>query len=457
MFMTYKTIEGLYIIQFWIHVLIAMILQILYTSSHDGTYRKEALKCWLLYISPFHPDGHRLSRGYFDCLAQCLWLSIIEYINKNHLKHKRLHILHQLENPISGKQARDLRIDYYIETLLRSNRYHEFRLIKTHPGNNLDLIKLKEERCFLKRLKHHKHSLVPGLSNRPIMKKKFLYISIISLAYTYIIGMLMVLFMIKNSKRMRASKGLKYEPSFLSMKLFFDLFFVVAFYFQRSTLILVSYIVSVIHYREMLRSLKSFISQLTILKVNYQDQSHQEFVLNFKNCDISSILLKAGSDCNRLLLVAYIRLRYIFDSSIMDYFAIAINIITITRIPSTIYDYFFYNQGSKSFFVTVVAGVLSFWNLLLLGIAHGFSHNTSELRRILSMIIALIDPCKRRKSLRTTISSHTKTLWIRMFENETDLVEKFAVHLLNMYRLDPNLWFTVSYYIYIFNWLYSRN
>lgn len=454
MVMSFKTLEGLFVIQFFVHIIIVLVLQILYINSENESHRKLTLRSWLLMISPLDPDKKGMTQAYCQTFMGCIWLTAVEYLTISYLEGNRLHILYQLKNPREGKVARDNKIDQYIEYLLGSNQTSILRLTLDCPKDKLTLVRLKQERLFLLQLKSHKDILVPGLSSRYDLRRKFLYLSTIALVYTYTHAMAIIVQAIRVSNVFHELKDPGFVSSFLCIKLFFEGFIGLMIYMNRFTLVLVSYIISMLHYRDMLESLKSLIRQLSIITCeNSNDQLH----IDFKQCDILEDITRESLNVNSLALIAYIRLRYILDSSTMGLISQTIGFVFITRLPDVLYNIIFNINRSNSLIAITLRGPLSLWDLFQLGCAHQYSQNSWLLRRSLSMILASIFPRKENKSIEMATTSHTRHLWLRIIENETKLGEKFALYLLGSYKLNYDLWLQIQYHTYFITFLCSRN
>lgn len=446
MLITFKTTQGVYMIIFMVHIFIALILQMLYVISDDGSIRKKKFRYWLLYITPFYPDVKNIANIYINYLVGCGSLAILQYLNQIYLNDNRLHILYQLQNPTLGKLARDERINYYIDTLIISNQTNSAKLSGKNLKDRLTLIRLKQERSFLMSLKLHKDSLVPGITNRYNMRKKFLYITIIVILYNYIVSMILTFISYKKIKSI--SKGQVLAPTFLSTKLFIDYYFVTMFYGHEFSLLLTSNLISMLHYKDMLRSLIFLISLL--------GNNHYKRDIDLKRSDLSEDLLRIGSDLNSLALIGYIRLRYILDSTVMGLMNLNVNFVCIVWLPNTIYNNFFNPHQSKNFAVVIFSGPLSIWNLTLLGSAHVYTQFSLQLRRILSLISNLIYRSRGRSNFRGATTSHTKSLWMRLIPDEKRLTDVFAVHLLNLFKLNYDLWLTMEYYTHLIKLLNKK-
>lgn len=449
MSMSYIKIARFYMIQFLLHIIIYSIFQILYQISEDGSEGKKKLRSWLVYISPFDPDSTGRLHLCQIYITGILTVIILDHFQYKYIRTNRFSILYQLNDPSSGKEAKDELLKSYIDILVRSNMNHCNKLALESTKNRSVLHRLEQERIYLRKLKYNIDHIVPDFMHLDILRKRFLYVSIIFVSYAY----LAITFLITLDLRMKILKELYgARRSFLAIKLFFDSYLVIMFYSQWLVPIFSTYIILLRYNREALIHLKLSIEKLRISSLESRVRGDNR--LNSSIEDISTFK-KSQTISNRLALESYISLRYIIDSSIVDLISKSLGITILLSAPNTIYNF---SSGRKDPIImmsNIFDGLIGFTSLTFLAIAHEYTHCSWEIRRLLSMSLAAINSEKNISSNELT-SSHTRLLWTRLSENENFIDKRFSVYLFDTIILNHRAWFTIQYYTHLIAWLRSK-
>lgn len=453
MLLWFSLIKIVYAFQFLVHILVALVLQVLYQNSENGSDREETLRGWLVYISPFHPDLKEATDYYHDYAMALIVLSLLIYIQERYLESNRLHFLYQIRNPIEGRLARHARIDHYIENLLWSNANCREELAKMDGKNREALEDLHRERIYLNRFRRNRDSLMPGYIDRNKLKNSFLYIMIILTTYTYTVIIGVVMLALRTSKELHLTDSHKFKFNLISLKLFFDLFFVIMLFLQWSISQISAHVISLLYYRDMLKYVKLNIEKLMVTSLKDLNLGPKTNDTSRKFLQISPTVSK-DKYCHYVTLISYIQLRYILDTSLLGMVSIFANIYFTVPLPFQIYK-LLYRKKDISLNQMFIRGPWAFWDLGLVGFAHEYLCFASELKRILSIISILSYTHIECNNDFALSNKHSRNLWMRLAGNETQVRKVFLIHILNTFELNYKLWFRIQYYTNVVGFLYS--
>lgn len=461
----------IYMSMFAIHILISSVINSLYVrtlfllkSEHQNSVkiniRIQTLRSWIKYLAPFEPDlsFSNLCSSFCISMYTCtiIYLRNVHYLRPE-LSSENFSCI-QFIGDTEGENGRiRARLINYINDLKMSNRIYVNKTLNQEPKFGKQLQLLHDELQFLKNLRYNISSIWP--TNRSDKWKKQARNIATKIALASYFGIYLSLlvwnsYFLNSSRRYRMSRSLNYESSFLSTKLFLDLFigiFVGADMFSReAALTIVSIADHIKLVSETRESIRNFMLKCAALREmdHHRYLKHRDKLAHWTNKRFSIRM-----ECNKLALEAYIKFRYqidmmtdmnkilgnIFTAAICFLSSFAVLVLLMMSLIDIKNE-----EIAIQFILTVnLYGIL---NLVLILFAFIYTHSYKMFIRSHSICaISLIDHQEDphqsvgdpRVSLydRLIISSHTHFLWQKITKDSTGISKKLAILLPGGYQL----------------------
>lgn len=456
MFDSFNLYEKIYFFQFTLHLSLVCVLQLVYDITDESLKEfKEKLTEWILLLTPFHPKVERMFDKYHDIITTTIHVTAIEYVIRTRLARNKLNILYQLSHLEDGNRVRQATIGRYIDNLISSNRLHCQDLLRKAFTKCKPPIELLKERRYLMSLKQNaEYKIIDEFEPSkylPILRRKYLRIFSISFIYAHGFTILSLFFGLKDISNGHKSIGYKNEHNFLADKILIDFYIYSVFFWMYGVSIISSSILSIIYHRNMLESLNIYVSDLRYTSLRLRT-IHNKRPNRMDTIDTSLEEADTRYECNRLALEIYIRLRFLLDSTVMNFISSFVDAVMFIGFTLTFVKVFIRKGPIESIELFLqFFGELGFWNIFLLILAHHHSYCSKKFDRIISMISISIfsEEC-------AIVTSHTRLIWLRFIKEKMKFRDCFGVISFNTFVLNYKNLINIGY-VCNFALLYFRN